>query len=590
MEPKHPLNKLSRFTQNLEKLRVNNLLIRNPNKSEPNGVLNLFMGQAYNIIKSKHTFTMFNNMKHTLSSKEIKQGKLDFNRVILNLFCALLFTTQFVSHAQIDPNLLLGLNTATTTEMNAISGSITGSMLYNTTDKKIYFYNGTNWVTPSNDNWLLDGNTAVAGASFLGTKNDVAMDIRTNNTSVLKFGRRQTLGLVQAFPDYTDSNQYLTYVGGGNGVSAIQFQADAASFYKPMFYSNSDGNFRLKGSAAGTDMFEIGSAGTANNGQVEFIIGDDGAEPFIFKRYDYRDNLLKELLRIQGSSDTQNALPRVGINTGSLANSTLQVNGSLSTAITTANGNVTLDESHHTLVINSNISITLPAANGATGRVYVLKNTTSSSRTISNYVNGSGVTSNQISAQSTLWVQSNGSTWNSISASGSSSSSGTVVSTDANNIITTGTDGGAYLKINRGGRWTNTNTSTNLNNDGTSVPIFGNENYKDDGNNLYQVSGNTLRIKEAGRYDIRANLFLWADDDKISLTFRIHINGSAVGAIGATGYFRYKNEFMPTIALNEILQLNANDDVTIIVEREGDSGDVHLSGSGASSFNINKIK
>jgi hypothetical protein len=500
------------------------------------------------------------------------------------------FAIPLVTSAQIDPGLLLGLNTATTAEMNAISGSITGSMLYNTTDKKIYFYNGTNWVTSSNDNWLLDGNTAVAGASFLGTKNDVAMDIRSNNTSVLKFGRRQTLGLVQAYPDYTDQNQYLTYVGGTNGVSALQFQADAASFYKPMFYTNSDGNFRLKGSAAGTDFFEIGSSGTSNNGEVEFIIGDDGAEPYIFKRYDYRDGLLKELLRVQGSSNSQNALPRVGINTGSLANSTLQINGSLSTAIITAGSNLSLGENHHTVIINSNISITLPAANGATGRIYVLKNTTNSARAISNYVNASGGTSNQISAQSTLWVQSNGSTWNSISGSDSSSSSATIVSTDANNIISTGTDGGAYLKINRGGRWTNTNTSTNLNNDGTSVPIFGNENYKDDGNTLYQVSGNSLRVKEAGRYDIRANIMLWTDDDRVSLTFRIHVNGSAVGAIGATGYFRYKDEFLPTIALNEILQLGVNDDVTILVEREGDSGDVHLSGTGSSSFIINKIK
>ena len=532
---------------------------------------------------------MFSNNKYTVRSKVTIQGGLYTKKVVLKLFCILLFTTQYVSNAQIDPGLLLGLNVATTTEMNAISGSVTGSMLYNTTDKKVYYYNGTNWVTPSNDNWLLDGNTAVAGTTFLGTKNDVAMDIRSNNTSVLKFGRRQTLGLVQSFPDYTDSNQYITYVGGGNGVSALQFQADAASFYKPMFFTNSDGNFRLKGSAAGTDFFEIGSTGTANNGQLEFVVGDDGAEPIIFKRYDYRDGLLKELLRIQGSSDSQNALPRVGINTGSLANSTLQVNGSLSTAISTANSNLTLDESHYTVLINSNVTITLPAANSAAGRVYALKNTTTSARTISNYLNGSGVTSNQISAQSTLWVQSNGSTWNSISASGSSSSA-TIVSTDANNIITSGTDGGAYLKINRGGRWTNTNTNTNLNNDGTSVPIFGNENYKDDGNNLYQVTGNTLRIKEAGRYDIRANLTLWADDDKTSVTVRLEVNGTPVGAIGATGYLREKDKFMPTIALNEILQLNANDDITIIAEREADSGRVYLTSSGTASFIINKIR
>ena len=364
------------------------------------------------------------NFDHIISNNK---GIPDYTRickVFPYIIAMLLYVIPYVTRAQIDPGLLLGLNTATTTEMNAINGSITGSMIYNTTDKKVYYYNGTNWVTPSNDNWLLDGNTAVSGASFLGTKNDVAMDIRSNNTSILKFGRRQTLGLVQNYPDYTDQNQYLTYVGGANGVSALQFQADAASFYKPMFYTNTDGNFRLKGSAAGTDFFEIGSTGTANNGQVEFIIGDDGAEPFIFKRYDYRDGLLKELFRVQGSSDSQNALPRVGINTGSLANSTLQINGSMSTAITTAGSNLTLNESHHTVIINSNISITLPAANGATGRVYVLKNITQQTLTMSPYINEIGDSTTELTSKTVIWLQSDGTQWQLINRLGGQNGNG----------------------------------------------------------------------------------------------------------------------------------------------------------------------
>ncbi len=48
--------------------------------------------------------------------------------------------------AQIDANLLLGLVNATTTEMNAISGSILGSILYNTTENSVYQYNGSTWV------------------------------------------------------------------------------------------------------------------------------------------------------------------------------------------------------------------------------------------------------------------------------------------------------------------------------------------------------------------------------------------------------------------------------------------------------------
>ncbi len=521
--------------------------------------------------------------------------------------------------AQIDPNLLLGLTNATTAEIGAITGSIEGSIIYNKDTKKLFIYNGTNWVQTSNDNWLLTGNTAVSGSSFLGTTNDAMMDIRSNNTSILQFGRRQTLGLVQTYPDYTDQNQYMAHLKGSNGVSALQFQADAASFYKPMFFTTTDGNFRMKGSAAGTDFFEFGSVGTSNNGEVEFIIGDDGAEPFTFKRYDYRDQLLKELMRIQGSADAQNARPRVGIGTSAMANSTLQIKGSLSTPVITPTGNLTLDETHHTVLITSNISITLPAANSANGRVYVIKNTTVSDKVISTYIDNTGNNRSLISAQSTLWLQSNGSTWNAISNAGqsvvtnlsqntsngqisyvnesSTTQTANVVSGNANNLIKVGTDGGAYLKINYGGRWTNTDISTDLNNNNTIAPIFGNQDYKDDGNNLYQVSGNTLIVKEAGRYDIRANLSLeginvgGSSEQRTNVNARVAVNGTVIGAIGASGYIRWaSNHDHSSIHVSEILQLNANDVITIVTFQEANNGTVRFSGANESSFMINKLK
>ncbi|MBD0778479.1 hypothetical protein HPE56_11795 [Maribacter sp. ANRC-HE7] len=503
------------------------------------------------------------------------------------LLFTLLLITGF-SYGQIESGLLFGLTKGTTAEINAISGMEEGQMLYNTDTHEIYVYTGSSWVKTANSNWLQNGNTSSSG-SFLGTTNDVGMDIKSNNISLLQFGRRQTLGLTQSYPDYNDNDQYLTYVKGNNGTSALQFQADAADFYKPMFFTDSNGNFRLKGSAASTDFFELGSAGVSNAGIMEFIIGDDGAEPFIFKRYDYRDQLTKELFRIQGSADSQNALPRVGINTGQLANSTLEVNGSVATAITSPSSSLTLDETHHTLIITSNSSVTLPAANSCEGRTYIIKNTYGSAVSISNYLDNTGTNANKIPSNSAIQIQSDGSSWHSISGSDTSASASTMVSTDADNIITVGTDGGAYLKINQGARWTNTDTSTNLNNDNTLVPIFGNEDYNDD-NNLYQVTGNELMVKEAGRYDIRSNLALYAVKDKTSVTFRIEINGSPVGAVGATGFLKESNKLLPSIAINEILQLNTNDVITINADRVGKSGNVYLSGTGTSNFIINKIK
>ncbi|MDV7140700.1 hypothetical protein R3X28_17540 [Maribacter sp. TH_r10] len=328
------------------------------------------------------------------------------------VFILILFVTGF-SFGQIEAGLLFGLTKGTTSEISSLTGMEEGQMLYNTDTQEIYVYDGSAWVKTSNSNWLSSGNTLSTG-SFLGATNDVGMDIRSNNISLLQFGRRQTLGLTQTYPDYNDKDQYLTYVKGDNGTSAIQFQADAADFYKPMFFTNSQGNFRLKGSAAGTDFFELGSAGVSNAGIMEFIIGDDGAEPFIFKRYDYRDQLNKELFRIQGSADSQDALPRVGINTGQLANSTLEVNGSIATAITSPSSSLTLNETHHTVLVDSNRSITLPSANTCEGRTYIIKNTHDSAITISTFVDNTGTNSTSVASNSVVQLQSDGSSWHSI--------------------------------------------------------------------------------------------------------------------------------------------------------------------------------
>lgn len=169
-----------------------------------------------------------------------------------------------------------------------------------------------------------------------------------------------------------------------------------------------------------------------------------------------------------------------------------------------------------------------------------------------------------------------------------------VVKTDANGVIHTS-------KVNFGGRWTNTNTSTNLNVNNTVAPIFGSNDYVDDGTNLYEVSGNTLIVKESGRYDIRANLALVGIDDSIlsdtefgtNVNARIAVNGTAVGALGASGYISFsllQGHNHSSIHVSEILELSANDVVTIVTYREANSGTVRFEGSGTSSFVINKLR
>lgn len=188
-----------------------------------------------------------------------------------------------------------------------ISAPATSLLVYNTATAGVspnnvipgyYYWSGTAWIAFTNSAasstaWTLGGNTGITTSNFLGTGDDMPLIFKSNNLSYLEFARRQTLGLVEGFADYNDPAEKVTYVR-----SALQFEAANASFYKPKMWTDTNGNFRVKGSSAGTDYFEFGSTGSANNGGFEFIIGDDGDEPILFKSYHYI-NGMSEIMRLQ---------------------------------------------------------------------------------------------------------------------------------------------------------------------------------------------------------------------------------------------------------------------------------------------------
>ncbi len=162
-----------------------------------------------------------------------------------------------------------------------------------------YYWNGTAWISILSSsapltNWGLTGNAGTnATTNFIGTTDDKKVVIKSNNQSYLETGSRQTLGLVESYADYTDGAEQVTLLR-----SALQFDAPAANFYKPKFFTDVNGNFRMKGSSAGTDMFEFGATGTNNSGGLDFIIGDDGDEPIAFKSYNYQVGT-SEIMRLQ---------------------------------------------------------------------------------------------------------------------------------------------------------------------------------------------------------------------------------------------------------------------------------------------------
>ncbi len=111
-----------------------------------------------------------------------------------------------------------------------------------------------------------------------------------------------------------------------------------------------------------------------------------------------------------------NLFAQVGIGTTTPV-STLDINGSLSTNITTTTGNLTLDETHYTIILSGNHNITLPAAHTCNGRIYVIKNPTNNTPIVSSYNDLTGNANTSINGETTMWLQSDGTNWQQISSS-----------------------------------------------------------------------------------------------------------------------------------------------------------------------------
>lgn len=110
-----------------------------------------------------------------------------------------------------------------------------------------------------------------------------------------------------------------------------------------------------------------------------------------------------------------NTNSRLGIGTNT-PTSTLHHTGSYAAPILTTTAALTLDESHHTIIISdSDHDITLPAASSCTGRIYVVKNPTDTDSNISSFLNHKGNSRTKITKERVYWLQSDGTNWHLIS-------------------------------------------------------------------------------------------------------------------------------------------------------------------------------
>lgn len=219
--------------------------------------------------------------------------------------------------------------------------------------------------------WSITGNAGTnSSVNFIGTTDDKAMILKSNNNSYLELGRRATLGLTEAYTDYNDNNEQLTYLR-----SALQFYAPAAQLYKPKIFVDANGNFRIKGSAAGTDYFEFGARGTANDGGLEFIVGKDGNEPILFKSYNSATTTMSEIMRMQsGSMGIGTASPAAVLDVagtyktgakGTVQKNTISVEIATTSVISFSSASLVIFAISYT-PFETDVNLTIPAANTPT--------------------------------------------------------------------------------------------------------------------------------------------------------------------------------------------------------------------------------
>jgi len=309
------------------------------------------------------------------------------------------------------------------THLVTISGTIDGVANYRLTypnQSITLFSDSTNWFSRDgsgdNDNWKLTGNRGTTPATnFIGTIDNNILAFRVNNTERM-FLRSTGADVfqnlrVQGTLDNTDnqirihnnnSNTFFDYNGGSvnfrdEGAASSLFIEDASrnvgiGTATPGAKLDVNGNFIARGMSKLCEQ-TFGFGDLMNTGQGGYVVwnyeaiagyGSSGITNFVNHRgggpggFSWSNTndmaTFSNMMTLTARGVTApSSTAYLGILTSN-PESNLEVNGSFGKKVTSITGNTTLNDTHGTIVCNTNAAtVTLPSAANSGARVYEIK-------------------------------------------------------------------------------------------------------------------------------------------------------------------------------------------------------------------------
>lgn len=187
-----------------------------------------------------------------------------------NIVLIILIALPALSFAQIDGNLLLGLHHATATEIITMTSPVEGSLLYNSSEKKIMTFDGATWVDvydlPADLSDGDDDTTYVAGQGLLLGGNTFSVD----NTTIAPDWSNLTS--IPTNLDLSNSNEIQLLTKTGNSISLNSGGGTITETETILFQNTVDGVITYTRESGTTSTANIVSTDTDN----VISVGADG--------------------------------------------------------------------------------------------------------------------------------------------------------------------------------------------------------------------------------------------------------------------------------------------------------------------------